>query len=117
MRLEFDYRSRQGISGVDHKEIKPLTRKEIAQLRYYLEQAKRNKRKYQFLAVLISLVALALIVFLFLEFVAFLQDSPPGFFRGKDGELWVGAEVFWPWFSLCGTMHAAGLVSNVDTLD
>lgn len=87
MRLEFDYRSRQGISGVDHKEIKPLTRKEIAQLRYYLDDAKRKKRKYQFLAVLISLAALALIVFLFLELVEYLQDSPPGFFRGKDGEL------------------------------
>ena len=87
MRLEFDQRSRKGISGVDYRETKPLTRQEIAQLRYYLEDAKRNKRKYQIIALLISVVALVGLVFLFLELVAYLQDSPPGFFRGKDGEV------------------------------
>ena len=80
IRLKFDYRSRQGITAVERKEVKPLTAKEIAQLRYYLDDAKRNKRKYQILAVFISLAALVGLVFLFLELVKFLQHQPDDIF-------------------------------------
>ena len=80
MRLAFDYKSRKGVKKIKHAKHKQLTAKEIAQLRFYIDEAKRNKRKYQIIALLISVVLLVAVVFLFLELFEYVRNRPDEFF-------------------------------------
>lgn len=77
MRVEFDVASHQHYFKFKHgKRPKQLSAKEIAQLRVSIEMAKRHRVKYQILAVLISIVLLAALVWGVWFFICWLQELP-----------------------------------------
>jgi len=84
MRVEFDKESHRHYFKFKHgKSHKKLSAQEIAQLRYSLEMAKRHKVKYQILAVLISILVLAALVWGVLFFIEWLQELPSDVYHKK----------------------------------
>jgi hypothetical protein len=77
MRVEIDKESHKHNFNFKHGEpSKKLTAKEIAQLRFYIDEARRNKMKYQIMALFISLGMLALLIWSVLHFINWLQGLP-----------------------------------------
>ena len=80
MRLELDYKSRQGTHKVEHKEVKKLSAREIAQIRFMISLAKKAERHRNLLLLALSVVVLALLVWGFLELFAVFQNQPKDIF-------------------------------------
>ena len=76
MRLEFDYKSRQGIKGVEYKETKKLTAREIAQIRYMVRLRQRTRGYRQLIILLISIAVLALLVWGFIAVFQWFASQP-----------------------------------------
>jgi len=80
MRLEFDYKSRQGIHHVEHKTLKKLSAREIAQIRFMISLAKKAERYRMLLMLALSIVILALLIWGFLELFAWFEHQPKDIF-------------------------------------
>jgi predicted N-acyltransferase len=76
MRLEFDYESRKGIQKIERKNVRQLSAREIAQIRFMLSQDKKVKRKRQLLILAISIIALITLVWLFLFLFNWFAAQP-----------------------------------------
>lgn len=76
MRLELDYRSRQGIKNVEYKKTKKLTAKEIAQIRLIVAERNKHRVRNQLLFLALSLVLLGLILWGFLLLVNWFAAQP-----------------------------------------
>jgi hypothetical protein len=76
LRLEFDYESRKGIRKIERKEVKKLSAREIAQIRFIISERKKEKQKRQLLMLGISIIAVVLIVIIFLAIFNWFAAQP-----------------------------------------
>jgi uncharacterized membrane protein len=83
MRMAFDYESRKGIQSITHKKTKKLTAREIARIRFMLQQDKKAKQKRQWLMLAVSLVLLAVFVGLFLLIFNWFAAQPADIYHSN----------------------------------
>lgn len=81
LRLEFDYKSRQGIKDVQYKETKKLSAREIAQIRYVISLQQKTERYRQLILLGLSVILLALLIWGFLALFNWFAAQPEDIFN------------------------------------